>query len=597
MIRSILISTRCKFRRGPSDAAIYDAAHRRNPDSLVMAYANRLPEYLLDADGMRDLSLPHFHEESAEWLYANLAITKQRYGVDIDIVDLLNEPDFQRVTEDVARQVFEFTVPALQHLVDLHFDTYGVEMPLISGPSNLNMAKVSDWLGNWRDSGSAAWDHVDIMAGHPYHAGFNPQAYANAAALRDVDHPWFIQNEMEFGHQAFVDNGNPYPNDDLENDWEGALALARAFTIATDEGANGFHVFQGVSPVSGGAKSLIRTPWGEPAVRRKGYFVYRQLTSLQPLGSDVVASEAAGLPEGVHTVAFNKWGDARVFVTITNANSSATETATLRFKDAEGNLIPFRSIVDYETNGTKDLTINDTTTFATPVTQWSTVVQPNSVRTFEVRLTAMGIPARESTYLRERPAFADIPQDGDRVPQRELLLGLNGNGTNGSGRGRMRGLLEFDLDAWDLAPYQTISHATLHLAAYRGNLQNDDRLQFALHAFASEFEATSATWVDPDGDGNVATGDPEPGGTLGASLGVSQIFDGSVSDYNANGSSEKFRESLFFGPSEDLDNYLNAADQGRVFFAVEPNDRVSTSGTFLGSTRKIPSVPPLRRTW
>ena len=118
---------------------LYQEAIERNPEIKVMSYAAGVPPHLANADGHHDLSKPNFHEELAEWLYGNLVTTKQRYGFQIDMLDILNEPDLGKLSRSEAAQILAGTVPALQNLVDANYATYGVDMPLIVGASTLTV--------------------------------------------------------------------------------------------------------------------------------------------------------------------------------------------------------------------------------------------------------------------------------------------------------------------------------------------------------------------------------------------------------------------------------------------------------------------------
>ena len=568
-----------------TEFTIYQEALERNPDTKVMAYASSPPPHLSNADGHHDVSKPNFFAEYAEWLYANLAITKQRYGVQIEMIDLLNEPDLQgKVSRADAAQIYANTVPILRQLVADNFDEYGVTMPLVTGTSNLTANGGASWLTDFEQNEPATWSEIDVLTTHLYGPnGFNESAYQSIVELKDADHPLFIQNEMEFGHSSFVDNNGRLPADSLDNDLEGALSLARGTAIALDAGADGFHVFQGVSPQSSGAKSLVFTPWGETAVRRKGFYVYQQMTALQPFESDVVRDVTVGAPEAFHTYAFNQWGDNQVYVNVVNANTTAQDT-TLTFVDNAGQPIPFTAVTDYITDATHDMAVNGTQTFATPVASWTTSVAANSVRTFVVDLTQRGysVPVGDLTYVREATGFNDTPQDGDVNPRTEFLVGYNGNGDLGTGRGVMRGLLEFDLAAAGIPAADAISTVRLEAIAYRGSVGSSESVQFDLHELPGDFNEATATWFDPDGNGSDASGDTTPGGTLGQLLDTTSRFLGGNEDFNADGGAEIFHERVVFESSSAFQNVVEAARDDTVRFAISPNSTGNTSRDFFG---------------
>ena len=404
-----------------TEFTIYQEAIARNPDTRVMAYTNTHPDFLKNPDGSYNTSLPNFHEELAEYWYGNLVITKQRYGVQIEILDVLNEPDFSSdINRSLAIDIVANTVPALQNLVDTHFATYGVEMPIIAGFSNGTAASGNNWLSDLEQDSQQAWDNLDYLTTHPYGgggSGFVQSNYEAIAALRDADHPIFIQNEMEFGHTSFINNDNALPDDLVDDDLEGALALSRIFAMSVEAGADGFHVFQGNSP-QGPSKSLVHTPWGQTATRRTGYYAYKQLSALQPKGSDVVTDVTTGAPEGVHTLAFNKWSDNKVYVNVVNATANDEQTS-LQFRDNAGNSIQFNSLRSYSTSGTENMAVVDQA-IAPGTTVWNTTVPAHSVQTFEVTLRTTGhkVPVGDVTYIRETSGsnLNSTPQDGDTNP-------------------------------------------------------------------------------------------------------------------------------------------------------------------------------------
>lgn len=104
-----------------------------------------------------------------------------------------------------------------------------------------------------------------------------------------------------------------------------------------------------------------------------------------------------------------------------------------------------------------------------------------------------------------------------------LLVGSHpGSGVNAS-PGHLRSLIEFDL-----APIATGIGAsaitnvslTLWLQAGTPTSRVDGSPMVNIHHYGFPVLSTTATWNDPDGDGNVATGDLTPGGTMGDLLGT-----------------------------------------------------------------------------
>ncbi len=113
-------------------------------------------------------------------------------------------------------------------------------------------------------------------------------------------------------------------------------------------------------------------------------------------------------------------------------------------------------------------------------------------------------PPPGSTTIRSD--IADTPQDRD--PDYENIVGRIGSDF-------MRGMFEFDLtelDAHGVFPESVDFQMTTRDGS---GGQGGNPLLVNLYQYDSDFVETAATWNDPDGDGDPATGDTTPGGSLG----------------------------------------------------------------------------------
>jgi hypothetical protein len=238
----------------------------------------------------------------------------------------------------------------------------------------------------------ACWNNIDVVSCHPYWQGFNYSNYADIAAIKGGR--LFVQNEMEFGHHAFVNNVNreiegydELPEDFVDDPIESALSLGRIFAMAVNAGANGFMVFLPNSPDGSTAddsqNSLIFTPWNGTPVRRKGYYAYRQLTTLQTYKSDVVESDITGAWDGMHVIAYNKLPEKKTVVTVVNAKNGAAQF-TLRLLNYRNEEIPITRLLDYETSGVKNCALNSDNLFDPPVNNYVTLIMNHTLRTFEI---------------------------------------------------------------------------------------------------------------------------------------------------------------------------------------------------------------------
>ena len=111
-------------------------AQARGVDVKLMPYSMSYPEFLQNPDGTFNGDAPNFFLELAEWFYANLAHIKTTYGMQVEMFDPFNEPNFNDdINFALATDIMEQTIPALRQMVDDNFATYGVEMPQVVGPS------------------------------------------------------------------------------------------------------------------------------------------------------------------------------------------------------------------------------------------------------------------------------------------------------------------------------------------------------------------------------------------------------------------------------------------------------------------------------
>jgi hypothetical protein len=367
-------------------ATMFREALERNPRTKTMVYATDVPLFLQNEDGIEDYSNPNLWAELAENMFANLINMKKNEGIQVDMLDIKNEPDWPINLKNVTRDRIINIIPILQALINGPQNDCGLKMPQIVAPSCLAASASKEWLQDWYYNNPVCWNKIDVVSCHPYWAGFDYGSYAGIAAVKGGR--LFVQNEMEFGHPSFVNNGNdPLPEDFVDDPIESALALGRVFAMAVNAGANGFMVFHGNTPDGSTAddsqNSLIFTPWDGIPVRRKGYYAYRQLTTLQSYKSDVVESYLTDAWDGMHVIAYHKLPEKKTVVTVVNAKNGAAKF-TLRLLDYRNEEIPIRRLLDYETSGVKNCALNSDSVFDPPVNNYETWIMNHTLRTFEI---------------------------------------------------------------------------------------------------------------------------------------------------------------------------------------------------------------------
>ncbi|MHC4543293.1 MAG: DUF1349 domain-containing protein [Planctomycetota bacterium] len=368
------------------NATLLREALERNPNTKIMAYACQVPKFLEDPNGYEDYSEPNLWAELAENIFANLINMKKNEGIQVDMIDIKNEPDWPVDIKHIVEDRIINIIPILRALIDGPQNDCGLLMPKVVAPSTLSTSAAKWWIEDWYNNNPACWNNIDVVSCHPYHAGFDYNNYAAIAAVKGGR--LFVQNEMEFGHGSFVNNGdNILPEDFVEDPIESALSLGRVFAMAVNAGANGFMVFHGNSPDGStpddNQNSLIHTPWNGTPTRRKGYYAYKQLTTLQTYKSDVVEKQIADGWDGLHVIAYHKLPEKKTVVTVVNAKNT-TQQITLRLLNYRNEEIPITRLLDNETSAVKNCTLNSDTLFDPPENNHVTLISNHTLRTFEI---------------------------------------------------------------------------------------------------------------------------------------------------------------------------------------------------------------------
>ena len=396
-------------------------ATERNPRTRVMVYAEDIPLWLRIVNGNGDYELdysnPDLFPEIAEWLFGNMYVMKQFHGVDIDCIDLLNEPDlgsssFKHNKTDGAN-LLENVPPLLQALIDSPQNIWDLQMPKFSYASNLTPGGMRNWISDIRSNHPAAWANVDIVTFHEYGGGYNE---GNIQQVRDwLDGREFVMNEMHCNHQSVFDDASRDPEDWVDDDLQIALIYGRLFSIAANNGVQAWCYFLSNNPGDNDT-GLLKTPWGGTPTRRKVYYAHRNFIGAPPFHPAVVPSTMAGMPSSWHAVSFHKWGDNRVFVNVVASNNTQQLT-TIHLEDNNGNAVPIARVIDRETSLTRDYETRFDIVPPSPSPFYSAVIEPHSIRTFEFHIAenpgANGEPIGDTVWLRSDSAMRYVTGAND----------------------------------------------------------------------------------------------------------------------------------------------------------------------------------------
>ncbi|MFD0896035.1 autotransporter-associated beta strand repeat-containing protein [Luteolibacter ambystomatis] len=359
---------------------VYNRAKSLNPRLKTLTYAHSFPNWLRKSDGSPNLSAPNFHAEYAEWLFAQL-VEKKAAGVPCDVLDLTNEPDYNNIGKDNVANILKYAVPLLRAWVnDPVRNPYGVEMPKIMAPSCLSASQSKDWITDWAANNADAWNQIDIVSTHQYSSGFEPSAYS---AVNDVrgGRPFF-QSEMHCGHSSVLNNSSQLPEDSVEDQLEAALVLGRLFSKSVNNGVSVYDYYMGNSP-QGSPTSLVYSPYNGTATRRKVYFSFKQLSSMQTRGSNVVKTQITGGVSGYDAIAYHSWGEQKTWLTVT-CSQNTSQDILLEVFDQTGNRIPIQRVKTYETSASKNAELVSDEVPATAVQQYRVALPNHCVRTFEI---------------------------------------------------------------------------------------------------------------------------------------------------------------------------------------------------------------------
>lgn len=385
------------FNRVDAAAPIFQAAILRNPNTKVMMLAQNVPQWLRRpkaSDPTKqelDYGNPDLYDEIAEWMYAHLVALKNDHGLDCEIIDIANEPDLGSKTFPYGQQgvqdVLENVVPKLQALIDN--GTHGVQMPQIMAPSCVGTGAAKNYLTNYKNNAPAAWNNIDVVSTHMYGAPYNADNIKGIDNIRGGR--LFIQSEMHPGHKSVKNKPEHLPDDSLEDAHESAVIMGRLLSTAANNGVNAWSYFLANAPNSGSATSLIRTPWGGTPERRKSYWVFKQMTTLQPYQSAVTGADAFwpnGTPvdpknDGIHVLPMHKWGILYSTVNVTNATMN-DELIDIELLNNDGAPMGIERVIEYVSNETQDMVEVADDAYATPITGYAGIAGKNAVHTFLV---------------------------------------------------------------------------------------------------------------------------------------------------------------------------------------------------------------------
>ncbi len=301
------------------------AAKQYRSDIMVSQVGNKFPaDLMIDSviGGVARKCLntndTAIYTKVANWYFLLFKAFKER-DVEVDILNVVNEPDFDKVyyygpdgnTQRNVALVFEKAVGKfLAMLANPAINTLQMKKPQIMGPSTISPQGCVDYIRYFKINYPAVWNMIDIVAYHQYINGVNVGSLATIkteAGAKPV-----YQSEM---HTNRGDNLGTLP---ISEELRGCISLASLFGNSLRTGCNSWFYFQTNYPNPYTAAGLIWIPWMAAApVQYKQYYAFQQLTSTQPINSNVLEHIKTNLPT-VDVVCLRKKNTDSIYVNMSN---------------------------------------------------------------------------------------------------------------------------------------------------------------------------------------------------------------------------------------------------------------------------------------
>jgi len=341
-----------------------------------------------------DFRRPGIYDDVAGWYFEIMSYYAER-GLDVEIVNAVNEPDFivrrygfGNDSRRATAMIFDEAISSLKAMIDdPSINTAGVKQPLVMGPSTLSTSAAVGFINYYKENAPAAWDNIDIVSYHQYGAG-------TGGALATL--PNIAEGRPVYQSEMHTNRGDDLPAlTNLSVNHRGALSLARTIGASLNGGTNAWFYFLNVFPTDDSNPGLLKVRGGfDRPIPFKHYYAFRQLTSAQAIGSRRVEHELASIRvNDGQVMTFREEGVDTLYVHLTNFVSSTREVAIVA-TDSTGARLTLKG----HTQRTTDATLDDERAIFAANTGSSDTLMvtagPYSVNTYAVALGEVS-PVRE----------------------------------------------------------------------------------------------------------------------------------------------------------------------------------------------------------
>jgi Secretion system C-terminal sorting domain len=384
----------------PLDANYFDkradyfkAAKAYRSDVKISMTTNRFPKELVDEINVGGKVQPvlrttdtAIYTKIAQFYFTLFQGFKDR-GVDIDILNVVNEPDFDKKfyygqsgeTQKEVALIFSNAVPKFKEMLnDPTINISKMKIPLIMGVSTLDPSACTSYLKYFKQNNPKAWQQIDIVSTHQYNNGANVTMLNDVAAEAGIKP--FFQSEM---HTNRGDNLGTLP---ISDEHRGIISLANVFGSAVRAGASAWFFFQTNYPQAYTPAGLISADWQTTnPVPYRHYYAFKQLTTAQPPNSNMVERTVASFPNS-DVLVFRKKEEDTIYAHVSNFQN-ATRSVTLNVEGKVGNNYTIKSYTVRVTDGVSNDEMSAPTLFQNPPKSLTHSLNPYSVNTFKIVLS------------------------------------------------------------------------------------------------------------------------------------------------------------------------------------------------------------------
>jgi hypothetical protein len=374
------------------------AAKLYRPDIQVSQVGNKFPDALMidsviGGTSRRCLNTNDtaIYRKVAEWYFLMFKAFKEQ-DVEIDILNVVNEPDFDKVyyygpngnTKQNVAFVFDSAVGKFFAMLDdSAINTLHIKKPKIMGPSTISPQGCVEYIQYFKQNYPSVFNMIDIVAYHQYINGVNA---GQLATIKSEAGP----NKLVYQSEMHTNRGDALGTLSISDELRGCLSLASLFGNSLRTGCNSWFYFQTNYPNAYTPAGLLSIPWQAAAVTPyKHYYAFQQLTSTQPINSKVLEHAKASLPT-VDIVCLRKQNTDSVFVNATNtANTAKTMTVSVASATGQYNILQYQVRTTDATNNNNAATAQ---VFGSPQTQFNVTLAPYSVNTITIVLQNATLP-------------------------------------------------------------------------------------------------------------------------------------------------------------------------------------------------------------